>query len=392
MSFFNPFSSSSSGGGGGTAGKGISSISFQSSSMGQEPGIPGAIDTYIIRYTDGTSSSYIISNGKNGAKGEQGIQGIKGDIGETGPQGIQGIQGPKGETGEQGIQGPKGETGEQGPQGIKGDKGDEGKQGISIKQVQVNSKGELLITLSNNESINAGIVKGADGTSVNIIDSLDSPNDLPSSDNKRGDSYLINGDLWIFTDSLDPDAVKGFKNVGTIQGPQGRGIIGTSVIDNQLVITYSDMSTENAGSVVGPKGDKGDTGEQGPSGIQGETGPQGIQGPKGEQGPQGIQGPKGETGPQGIQGFKGEQGKSAYQIWLDLGNIGTEEDFIKSLKGKDAEINDDTSSLTTTYSSEKIENITSEINNQLSDKVNSLDVITEKEIEDIFDEVFGSGS
>ncbi len=34
----------------------------------------------------------------------------------------------------------------------------------------------------------------------------------------------------------------------------------------------------------------------------------------------------------------GEQektGKSAYQEWLDLGNIGSEEDFILSLKGQD---------------------------------------------------------
>ncbi len=30
-----------------------------------------------------------------------------------------------------------------------------------------------------------------------------------------------------------------------------------------------------------------------------------------------------------------EDGKSAYEIWLDLGNEGTEQDFIDSLKGKD---------------------------------------------------------
>jgi hypothetical protein len=30
-------------------------------------------------------------------------------------------------------------------------------------------------------------------------------------------------------------------------------------------------------------------------------------------------------------------GKSAYQIWLDLGNVGTEQDFIESLKGETGE-------------------------------------------------------
>ena len=30
------------------------------------------------------------------------------------------------------------------------------------------------------------------------------------------------------------------------------------------------------------------------------------------------------------------KGKSAYQTWLDLGNTGTEADFIKSLKAKNS--------------------------------------------------------
>lgn len=34
----------------------------------------------------------------------------------------------------------------------------------------------------------------------------------------------------------------------------------------------------------------------------------------------------------GTNGEKGDTGKSAYEIWLDLGNTGTEQDFIDSLK------------------------------------------------------------
>lgn len=48
-------------------------------------------------------------------------------------------------------------------------------------------------------------------------------------------------------------------------------------------------------------------------------------GPKGDQGIQGIQ---------GIQGEKGDEGKSAYEIWLEAGNRGSEADFIQSLKGE----------------------------------------------------------
>jgi hypothetical protein len=41
-----------------------------------------------------------------------------------------------------------------------------------------------------------------------------------------------------------------------------------------------------------------------------------------------------EQGPEiTTQVFGGGRGKSAYEIWLDLGNIGSEEDFIESLQG-----------------------------------------------------------
>lgn len=46
-------------------------------------------------------------------------------------------------------------------------------------------------------------------------------------------------------------------------------------------------------------------------------------------------GPKGDVGPQGepgLAGVDGENGLSAYEIWLDLGHKGSEQDFIESLK------------------------------------------------------------
>lgn len=79
---------------------------------------------------------------------------------------------------------------------------------------------------------------------------------------------------------------------------------------------------------IGPQGEQGPAGPQGLKGDQGETGPQGTQGEQGVQGEQGIQG---DTGPQGLPGADGE---SAYQIWLAEGNVGTEQDFLDSLRGE----------------------------------------------------------
>ena len=47
----------------------------------------------------------------------------------------------------------------------------------------------------------------------------------------------------------------------------------------------------------------------------------------------GTPGPEGPEGPPGADGQDGADGLSAYEIWLDLGNTGTEDDFIASLEG-----------------------------------------------------------
>ena len=85
---------------------------------------------------------------------------------------------------------------------------------------------------------------------------------------------------------------------------------------------------------VGPQGPKGERGEVGPKGDKGDTGLQGEKGDKGDKGDTGERGADGKDGTNGIDGKNGQDGKSAYQIWLDLGNSGTEQDFINSLKAQ----------------------------------------------------------
>jgi uncharacterized coiled-coil DUF342 family protein len=167
------------------------------------------------------------------------LQGPKGDTGE---------QGPKGDKGDPGEQGPKGDKGDPGEQGPKGDKGDQGEQGIQGP-------------------------KGADGTSVKIVGELETLQDLDNlTDEVVGNGYIIkeNGHLYVCT------GLNNFTDVGEIKGP---------------------------------KGDKGEPGEQGPKGDKGEQGEQGIQGPKGDKGDPGEQGPKGDKGDQGEQGPKGDKGE-----------------------------------------------------------------------------------
>ena len=57
-----------------------------------------------------------------------------------------------------------------------------------------------------------------------------------------------------------------------------------------------------------------------------------IKGEKGDKGNKGDKGDKGEKGNKGDKGDKGDNGKSAYEIWLEQGHAGTEQDFLEWLK------------------------------------------------------------
>lgn len=115
------------------------------------------------------------------------------------------------------------------------------------------------------------------------------------------------------------------------------GLVDTYTIYFNNAEPYSFVVTNGA------KGDKGDQGDRGPQGERGEQGLRGEPGAKGEPGEKGDKGEKGDPGERGADGAKGEDGapglngtdgESAYETWLSLGNVGSEEDFINSLKGE----------------------------------------------------------
>ena len=62
--------------------------------------------------------------------------------------------------------------------------------------------------------------KGRDGTSITPKGQLTSSADLPTTAQK-GDSYIIDGFLWVYTGSNITGAVRGFVNAGSIKGPSG---------------------------------------------------------------------------------------------------------------------------------------------------------------------------
>ena len=150
---------------------------------------------------------------------------------------------------------------------------------------------------------------------------------------QTGESLIRISDIL----ALAPEGNPGPVGPQGEQGPQGpQGIQGPAG-------PQGEQGEQGVRGDDGVDGAQGPQGEQGPAGPQGLQGEQGIQGPQGEQGPAGPVGPTGPQGPQGPQGVAGTEGTdganglSAYETWLNLGNTGTEQDFIDSLTGPQGE-------------------------------------------------------
>ncbi len=266
----------------GEAGRSVTSIELTSSE--------GNIDTYTITYSDGTTSTFKVTNGQDGATGEQGIQGEPGKdghtptitIGENGNWFVDGkdtnikAQGPEGPIG------PQGPQGEQGPEGKPGQDGEDGRSIVSIKLTS--SEGNIdtyTITYSDGTTSTFTITNGQNGAT--------GEQGIQGEPGKDGHTPTItigeNGN-W-FVDGKDTN-IKAQGPEGPIgpQGPQGEqgkpGNDGVSITKiektktegnvDTYTIFYSDGTTSNFTVTNGINGQDGATGEQG---IQGEPGKDG---------------------------------------------------------------------------------------------------------------------
>lgn len=132
----------------GEAGKGVVSVEKKSSEEN--------VDTYEILYTDGTRSTFVVTNGQDGKTPYIGENG-NWWIGET-DTGVK-AQGSKGDKGDKGDTGAQGEQGLKGDKGDVGDKGDKGDTGVSVVSTRIDENGHLICKMSDGTEIDAGKVK-----------------------------------------------------------------------------------------------------------------------------------------------------------------------------------------------------------------------------------------
>lgn len=190
------------------------------------------------------------SDGNNGKNGQDGISVVKSEINSNGElvvtysnsvidnlgkvigsDGAKGEKGDKGDTGARGEKGEKGDAGEQGIQGVAGKDGKDGtdgKDGVGINTVNITEDGKLNITLTNGTTLNLGTIKGEKGD--------------------KGDTG-VQGEKGDKGDKGDAGA-QGEKGEKGDKGDTGRGIAKTELVNGELIITYTDGTKENLGSIT----------------------------------------------------------------------------------------------------------------------------------------------
>lgn len=88
--------------------------------------------------------------------------------------------------------------------------------------------------------------KGQNGTSITPKGQLTSSANLPTTAQK-GDSYIIDGYLWVYTGSNTTGAVRGFINAGSIKGPAGASSYVHIAYANSADGTVNFTTKDNAG-------------------------------------------------------------------------------------------------------------------------------------------------
>lgn len=272
----------------------------------------------IITYSNGKTDNLGVVVGRDGQDGANGADGKDGQDGIAGQDGADGANGKDGKDGVGvasaqissdgqlvltytngqisnlgkvvGEAGKDGQNGTDGKDGVNGKDGVDGKDGISVVQSEINSKGELVITYSNNEVDNLGKVVGADGKDgINGKDGKDGVNGKDGVDGKNGENGVGIENIKIENDNLSITLTNGTTmNLGNIKGADGKngtdgkdgangadGKDGISVsgaeINNakELVLTFSDGTDKNLGLIVGQAGSNGIDGKDGINGTDG---------------------------------------------------------------------------------------------------------------------------
>jgi len=208
-----------------------------------------------------------------------------------------------------------------------------GKAGNGMTAVADNGNGTLTFTYANGSTYTTPTLAGIQGPV--------GPSGASGPAGPQGVAGQSAYDLWLAQGNMG--TVQDFLSTSAYQIWLAQGNTGTA--QDFLNTLVGPTGAQGPQGIQGPAGNDGVTGPQGPIGLTGATGATGPQGPigltgaAGSTGAQGIQGLTGATGPQGPigltgpAGVNGQNGRSAYEIAVLNGFVGTETQWLLSLVG-----------------------------------------------------------
>ena len=139
------------------------------------------------------------------------------------------------------VKGEKGDKGDQGQQGIQGEKGDTGaagQNGVSVTKTEINNKGELIITLSDNTVSNLGVVVGAKGDKGDKGE--DGADYILTDDDKREIATKANAVSYSVTQDLTKEQKQmARENIGAFNADKVKSTLGDleGLSDNVLTVS-----------------------------------------------------------------------------------------------------------------------------------------------------------
>lgn len=206
--------------------------------------------------------------------------------------------------GAQGIQGVKGDTGNTGADGPKGDSGT-----ITVGTVSSgDSPAVVNVGTSTDAIFNFTLPKGDKGDKGD-----------KGADGQNGSSFSIRARF-----STEEELIAAYPH-----GPENTGdayFVGTTANPDLYIWLIDEEEWHNSGPIAGVKGDKGDTGNDGFSPVASVSKSGGVATIS-------IRDKTGQTTATISDGSNGTNGKSAYQVAVDEGFVGTESEWLASLVG-----------------------------------------------------------
>lgn len=242
----------------GIDGVGISSV--------VKSGTVGLVDTYNISFTDGSTTTFTVSNGADGVDGQAGIDGTNG---------IDGVDGLSA-------------------------------YGLAVENGFVGLESEWLLSLKGEKGdtgdVGATGATGATGTAFTYADfTAEQLADLKGETGDTGATGAT-GAAFTYADFTEAQLAELTADIETVAGPQG---------EKGDAFTYEDFTAEQLLALKGEKGDTGATGATGATGEQGVAGADGLDGTNGidgQNGADGIDGTNGIDGADGSDGIDGQDG------------------------------------------------------------------------------------